>query len=79
MAKLNSQSVDKFGANNFRGMTGRNFGKAKNPNDAMTFSVPNYTSDERDSLPNAINGLIIYNETTNKFQGRENGAWVNLI
>ena len=27
----------------------------------------------------AANGMIVYNTTTNKFQGYENGAWANLI
>ncbi len=35
-------------------------------------------STERDALT-AENGMVIYNTTTNKFQGYENGAWVNLI
>ena len=25
------------------------------------------------------NGMIVYNTSTNKFQGYENGAWANLI
>jgi hypothetical protein len=32
----------------------------------------------RDALT-AANGMMIYNTTANKFQGYENGAWVNLI
>ena len=27
----------------------------------------------------AVNGMVIYNTTDNKFQGYENGAWVNLV
>jgi len=41
--------------------------------------VPRITTDQRDSLQNVINGQLIYNTSTNKFQGYENGAWVNLI
>jgi len=36
------------------------------------------TTAERDALT-AANGMVIYNSTDNKFQGYENGAWVNLI
>jgi len=36
------------------------------------------TTAERDALT-AVNGMILYNVTTNKFQGYENGAWTNLI
>lgn len=41
--------------------------------------VPRLTTAERNALQNVINGQLIYNTTTNKFQGYENGAWVNLI
>ena len=37
-----------------------------------------FTSAERDLLI-AQNGDVIYNTTTNKFQGYENGSWTNLI
>ena len=36
------------------------------------------TTVERDALT-AANGMVIYNSTDDKFQGRENGAWVSLI
>ena len=36
------------------------------------------TTTERNALT-AANGMVIYNSTDNKFQGRENGAWVNLV
>ena len=41
--------------------------------------VPRLTTDQRDDLQNVINGQLIYNTSTNKFQGYENGAWVNLV
>ncbi len=41
--------------------------------------IPNrLTTTQRDALT-AVNGMIIYNTTLEKFQGRENGAWANLI
>jgi hypothetical protein len=36
------------------------------------------TTSERNALA-ATNGMVIYNETDNKFQGFENGSWVNLV
>ena len=36
------------------------------------------TTTERDALT-AANGMVIYNSSDNKFQGYENGGWVNLI
>lgn len=39
--------------------------------------VPRMTSAQRDALPE-INGSIIYNTTTEKFNFRENGTWLEL-
>jgi hypothetical protein len=36
------------------------------------------TTTQRNALT-AVNGMLIYNSTLNKFQGREGGAWVSLI
>jgi hypothetical protein len=36
------------------------------------------TTVQRDALT-AVNGMVIYNTTDNKFQGYESGAWANLI
>lgn len=43
--------------------------------------VPRLTTAERDALQNVVGGQMIYNTTTNKFQGYEGSplAWVNLI
>lgn len=41
--------------------------------------MPRITSDQRDALQNVENGLTIYNTTLNKFQGYENGVWVNFV
>ena len=35
------------------------------------------TSVERDALT-AANGMVIYNTTNNKFEGYQNGSWINL-
>lgn len=43
------------------------------------FLTPQLSTAQRDSIQSPVNGQIIYNTTTNKFQGRENNAWVNLI
>jgi len=49
-----------------------------------SISSPSYvqfgslTTIERNALT-AANGMVIYNITDNKFQGYENGAWINLV
>lgn len=41
--------------------------------------VPRLTTAQRDALRNVMNGQLIYNTSLEKFQGREAGAWVNLV
>ena len=36
------------------------------------------TTTVRDAIT-AVNGMLIYNSTLNKFQGYENGSWTSLI
>lgn len=42
------------------------------------FITNRLTTVQRDALT-PVNGMIIYNTSLNKFQGYENGSWVNLI
>jgi hypothetical protein len=45
---------------------------------ASPLRLASLTTTQRNAFA-AANGDLIYNITTNKFQGYENGAWVNLI
>jgi hypothetical protein len=40
--------------------------------------VPRMTTTDKNSLT-AVNGMIVYDSTLNKFQGYENGAWTSFI
>jgi len=42
-----------------------------------SLTVPSLTTTARDAMT-AVNGMLIYNSSLNRFQGRENGSWVNM-
>jgi hypothetical protein len=42
------------------------------------FAVPRLTTAQRNALSPTFNGQLIYNTSTNKFQGRAGGSWVDL-
>jgi|SRR5271154_6884288 len=43
-----------------------------------TFQVPKFTTGQRDNLVSVADSTIIYNTTTNTFQGRAAGVWIDL-
>jgi hypothetical protein len=43
-----------------------------------TFQLHSFTTTQRNNISTPANGMLIYNTTDNKFQGRANGAWVDL-
>jgi hypothetical protein len=60
--------------------TGSNVGEVRVNGDLNVSGIVmfgSYTTTERDALT-ANNGTVIYNSTTNKFQGYAGGAWVDL-
>lgn len=75
MPRLNSQSVDKFGADNMRGNTVKNVGEPKRATDALTWGLPSYSTTERDAIHSPTAGLLIYNSTTQKLNFYASASW----
>ncbi len=46
-------------------------------NRKVPFKAPKLTTTERDTI-DAVNGDFIYNTSNNRFEGYENGSWVDL-
>jgi hypothetical protein len=52
--------------------------------DATKFEIkvpvqfPTYTTTQRNALSGVADGMVIYNSTTNKFQGRASSSWVDF-
>jgi hypothetical protein len=43
-----------------------------------TLNIRNYTQTQINNMASPQNGDLVYNQTTHKFQGRADGAWVDL-
>lgn len=76
MSKLNTQSADKYGYNNMRGERIKNVGTPKFGNDAMSWSVPSYTTVARDLIPSPKSGMLIFNSTTLKLNFYNGTSWI---
>ena len=44
----------------------------------QTLTLPILTTTERNAISGPADGMLIYNSTDNKFQGRVSGTWTNL-
>jgi hypothetical protein len=57
-------------------------GTGQTPDDKISIddvvNIHSLTTTQRNALVNPQNGDLFYNSTTHKFQGRANGAWVDL-
>lgn len=77
MQRDSSQLKRRHGADfNAKGQAVRNVGIPLEPNDALTWSIPNYTTTERDALTvTTTTYLLIMNTTTGKLNFYDGGAW----
>jgi hypothetical protein len=61
---------------NARGQQVRRVGKPLEDDDALTWSIPEYTTAERDDLPvTTTSFLLIFNSTTSKLNFYDGAAW----
>ena len=58
--------------------TNDNFTELYNTVGGSVFKIPSLTTAQIANV-SAANGDMVYNSSLNKFQGYENGAWVNLV
>lgn len=72
-----SQTKGRHGADfNARGQQVRRVGKPMEKDDALTWSLPEYTTAERDLLPvTTTSFLLIMNTTTSKLNFYDGSAW----
>lgn len=77
MQRDSSQIKRRHGSDfNAKGQQVRRVGKPIEKDDALTWSIPNYTSTERDALTVASNTfLLIMNTTTGKLNFYDGSAW----
>lgn len=58
--------------------TNDNFTELYDAVGGSVFKIPSLTTAQIANV-SAANGDMVYNSSLNKFQGYENGAWVNLV
>lgn len=77
MQRDSSQIKKRHGADfNARGQRVRKVGKPIEKDDALPWSIPEYTTSERDSLPvTSTSYLLIMNTSTGKLNFYDGSAW----